>query len=124
MALRGLQNYGSLARVALKEWIEMQIYLHRDASDMCRDLMGGPSVTRTDATRVCVSDGFKKRLSFATSGDHIESVFDRNISVNLSDTAPGTSERRVRYSVARLSAVKARNWHRPTSVVLVGGEPP
>ena len=31
--------------VALKERLKMPVHLHRDTSDMCGDLMDGPSVT-------------------------------------------------------------------------------
>jgi hypothetical protein len=57
-------------RGTLKEWLEMAIHFCRNASDMCGDLVGRPSIARTDSRRVTFIDRFQKSLCFGTSLDH------------------------------------------------------
>jgi hypothetical protein len=61
----------------LKEWVEMAIHFYRNACDMCGDLVGRPSIARTDSARVTFIDRRQKCLCFGTSLDHIDAQGDK-----------------------------------------------
>jgi hypothetical protein len=129
--------------VALKEGTEVPVHLHRDTRYMCSDLVGGPPGTRTDCIRVGVTDSFEKRVRFATSDNHVGSMLDRYIEpiyLPLTRVDPGEgadlTDRRLGSPLDLLKMLpqsgvgplsersQVRLLCRPTSVVLLGAEPP
>jgi hypothetical protein len=61
----------------LKEWVEMAIHFYGNASDMCGDLVGRPSVARTDSAGVTFFDRRQECLCFGTPLDHSDTEGDK-----------------------------------------------
>ena len=128
-ALTLVEAAGLRNRIPLHERVKMPIDLDGDTGDMCRDVMGRPTVARTHRSGVDMIDGREELVRLSTPVDHTRPMHDEATRTGLmeSEGAPrhrkGTARAKSSWATAgrtgpvhvghRSGCVNARDQRRP-----------